>query len=261
MSTPSLVTEIHGPIKVIRLQRVAKRNAIDREMAEAIEAALNHLEDDPALRVGIVTGSAAVFSAGTDLASAADLLMPRGGEYGVIRRIRDKPLVAAVEGLALGGGMEIVLACDLVVASSTASFGLPESRRGLVATCGGLFRTLRALPPNVARELLLAGRYLDAERAHQFGLVNELVPPGEALSRALNLAADVCLSAPDATRATLHAMREVVAVEEAQGWLATERALAQVLDGTDAAEGITAFLERRAPAWVVGATAPTAAPQ
>lgn len=252
MSTPSLVTEVHGAVKVLRLQRVDKRNAIDRELAEAIEAALDHLEDDPALRVGIITGSASVFSAGTDLAAAADLRMPRGGEYGIIRRIRDKPLVAAVEGLALGGGMEIVLACDLVVASYTASFGLPESRRGLVATCGGLFRTLRTLPPNIARELLLTGRRLDAERAHQFGLVNELVPAGEALRGALDLAADLCLSAPDATRATLRAVRETAAEEENRGWLATERALAHVLSGADAAEGIAAFLERRDPAWTVG---------
>lgn len=249
--TPNLVVDVEGPVLVVHLRREEKRNAIDRGLAEGIEVALDRLEDDASLRVGIITGTKDVFSAGTDLAARADLRMPRGGEYGVIRRERAKPLIAAVEGLALGGGMEIVLACDLVVASGTASFGLPESLRGLVATCGGLFRTLRMLPPNVAQELLLTGRRLDADRAYQFGLVNEVTATGEALERARVLASELVRSAPDSIRATLRALREVHAEEELRGWAATERALATVLAGGDAAEGTAAFLERRPPAWTL----------
>ena len=127
-----------GRVLVISMRREAKRNAVDRALADALDAAFNELEDDPELWVGVLTGTTTVFSAGSDLTSQGDYDTERGGSYGIIRRQRRKPLIAAVEGPALGGGMEIVLACDLVVASSTARFGLPEVRRGLVPTCAGL---------------------------------------------------------------------------------------------------------------------------
>lgn len=151
-----------GPILVISLQREEKRNAIDEEMALGIDGALNDLEDDDELWVGIITGTSTVFSAGTDLRVGSGPGTERGGPYGIIRRRRSKPLIAAVEGAALGGGMEIVLACDLVVASTTATFGLPEVRRGLLALYGGVFRSARSLPLNVAREIVLTGDPIDA---------------------------------------------------------------------------------------------------
>src|SRR5439155_16528626 len=141
-------------------------NAVDAVLAAGIDDALNRLEDDPALRVGILTSTPTVFSAGTDMYDPGEKRTARGGEYGVIRRVRRKPLIAAVEGYAVGGGFEIVLSCDLVVASTTARFGLPETLRGLVATSGALFRAPRALPLNVATELLLTGAMLDADRGY-----------------------------------------------------------------------------------------------
>ena len=146
-----------GRVLVVTMQREAKRNAVDRQLADELDAALNLLDDDPDLWVGVLTGTPNVFSAGSDMTAAGDNVTERGGEYGIIRRVRRTPLVAAVEGPALGGGMEIVLACDLVVASTSATFGLPEVARGLVATSGALFRAARLLPVNLAREMLLTG--------------------------------------------------------------------------------------------------------
>src|SRR4051794_14293515 len=159
------------------MDRPGKRNAVDAAMTAQLSAALDLLEDDDELWVGVLTGTGGAFSAGTDLIAGAGEPTPRGGPYGVVRRVRAKPLIAAVEGLALGGGMEMVLACDLVVAGRGATFGLPEVARGLVATCGGLFRGPRALPRNVARELLYTGERLGAERAERPRLVHG-VPRG-----------------------------------------------------------------------------------
>ena len=159
-----------GHVLVISMERVAKRNAIDRAMADALDDALNELDDDHDLWAGVLTGGTDVFSAGSDLTAGGDYSTPRGGEYGIIRRRRRKPLVAAVEGPALGGGLEVVLACDLVVAASTARFGLPEVTIGVVPTCAGLFRAPRALPLNVARQLILTGRPIEAARGLRVGL-------------------------------------------------------------------------------------------
>jgi enoyl-CoA hydratase/carnithine racemase len=245
----AVVEERRGPVLVVRIAREEKRNAIDVPTALGIDAALNSLEDDPHLLVGVLTGTEAVFSAGTDLADGAGAVTERGGEYGVIRRRRTKPLIAAVEGPAYGGGFEIALACDLVVASSTARFALPESRRGVVATSGALFRAARALPPNLARELLLTGRTLDADRAYQVGLVNRVTEPGRAVEEALALAEEICLSSPVSTRATLAAMAELLEEDDARGWSATGRALEAVLGSADMQEGVSAFFERRPPRW------------
>src|SRR5436305_5188975 len=147
--------EIRDHVAVMTMRREAKRNAIDRHLADAIDAALNRLEDDPELWVGVLTGTRMGFSAGSDLAAAGDNRTERGGEYGIIRRSRRKPLIAAVEGYALGGGFEIVLACDLVVAASDVTFGLPEVTRGVLPTSGARFRAPRGLPLNVAREMVL----------------------------------------------------------------------------------------------------------
>ena len=170
-----------GHVLVITMDRAEKRNAVDRAMADALDDALNELDDDQDLWAGVLTGSADVFSAGSDLTAGGDYATARGGEYGIIRRRRRKPLVAAVEGAALGGGLEIVLACDLVVAASTARFGLPEVRIGVVPTCAGLFRAPRALPLNLAKQLILTGRPIEAGRAYEVGFVNVLTAPGEAL--------------------------------------------------------------------------------
>ena len=149
--------ERRGRILIITLQRVEKRNALDASITAGLDAALNELDDDPELWCGILTGGTAFFSAGADLAGGPGDPTPRGGIVGIINRRRVKPLIAAVEGFALGGGMELVLCCDLVVASTEATFGLPEVKRGLMPDFGGAFRVARVLPANVARELLLTG--------------------------------------------------------------------------------------------------------
>jgi enoyl-CoA hydratase len=243
-------TERRGRVLIVSMQRAEKRNAIDRELADAIDGALNTLEDDPELWVGVLTGTAGVFSAGTDLRQPASPATERGGEYGVIRRPRVKPLIVAVEGYALGGGMEIVLAADLVVASTTAQFGLPEVSRGVIPTCGGLFRTARALPLNIAKELLLTGDPLTAERAERLGLVNRLTEPGRALDEAVALADRICLNAPISARQSLWALSQTVQADDAAGWDATAAATKAVGATEDTREGVRAFFEKRAPQWL-----------
>jgi enoyl-CoA hydratase/carnithine racemase len=231
------------------MARPAKRNAVDRALADELEEALNELDDDEDLWVGILTGSSDVFSAGSDLTAQGDYVTSRGGEYGIIRRERRKPLIAAVEGPALGGGLEIVLACDLVVASETARFGLPEVRIGVVPTCAGLFRGPRALPVNVARELILTGRPIDAKRGYEVGLVNVVAEAGGALEAALALAHEICANSPVSVQACVAAVNAVLAESDPIGWRETEGAMRTVAASVDAREGVAAFLEKRPPKW------------
>lgn len=246
---PRIETEQHGHVLLMRMTRPDKRNAVDAAMTTALNEALNRLDDDPDLWCGVLAGDAAAFSAGTDLGAGSGGPTPRGGNYGVVRRERRRPLIAAVEGVAYGGGFEIVLACDMVVASSTARFGLPEVARGLVANCGALFRAPRPLPLNVAKQMLTTGRPLDASRAHALGLVNELVEPGRAQETALELAQQVCANSPLAVSVSLRALERVVSEPDDRGWAATEIASAAIERSADRAEGIAAFLEKREPHW------------
>jgi enoyl-CoA hydratase len=242
-------TTRHGRVLVVSMQREHKRNAVDRELADAIDAALAQLDDDPSVWVGVLTGTATVFSAGSDLTSNGDYVTERGGEYGVIRRERRKPLIAAVEGNALGGGFEIVLACDLVVASRAARFGLPEVSRGVTPTCGALFRGPQALPLNLAREMILTGTPLDADRLHAAGVVNVLTEPGHAVDGAIALAERICANAPLSVQACLQAVNGLTAIHDREGWAATDQASQSIRGTHDIQEGVRAFLEKRAPEW------------
>lgn len=244
-----VVVERRGRILVITLSRPAKRNAIDRGMADGIDAALNVLDDDPDLWVGVLGAAGPVFCAGSDLTAGGDYATERGGSYGIISRVRAKPLVAAVDGPALGGGLEIVLACDLVVASADAAFGLPEVRRGLVPTCAGLFRGPRTLPLNLARELALTGEPFSTGRAFEAGLVNVLAAPGGALDAAIELAERICLNSPVAVQASLAAINGFAGRDDPRGWEATDVAIGAISGSADATEGIAAFLEKRPPIW------------
>jgi enoyl-CoA hydratase/carnithine racemase len=247
MTTPPVRTELRGHVLVVTIDRYHRRNSIDRATADALADAFDRLDDDPDVRCGILTGER-VFSAGSDLTAGGDYVTERGGEYGLVRRLRSTPLIAAVEGLALGGGLELALACDLVVAARDARFGLPEVTIGLVPTCGALFRGPRALPHNVARELVLTGDPLPATRAHELGLVNRLTEPGEALAGALELAERIGRNAPLAVRACLAATQRAIGSDE-QGWAATDEAAATIRASEDAAEGVAAFLAKRPPVW------------
>ena len=238
-----------GRLLVVRMCREAKRNAVNRQLADELDAAFNLLEDDDGLWAGVLTGAGSVFCAGSDLTAGGDYLTERGGEYGLIRRQRRKPLIAAVEGPALGGGLELVLACDLVVASRTARFGLPEVSRGVVASCGALFRAPHALPANLARELLLTGEPIDADRAREAGLVNVVTEPGAAVPAAVALGERICANAPVAVQASLVAVNRWLAAAEEFGWQVTADAVAAIGASEDYREGIAAFLEKRPPRW------------
>jgi enoyl-CoA hydratase len=227
---------------------------VNGDVARTMEEGLDRLEEDEDIWVGIVTGAGPVFSAGADLKAiasgqAADLQTKRGGFGGIAARQRTKPLIAAVDGPALAGGTEIVLSCDLVVASTNARFGIPEVKRSLVAAAGGLFRLPRALPRNIAMELALTGDPIDAERAHHFGLVNELVEPGKALEAALALAERVTVNAPIAVRESRRVLLDGMLADDDTAWKITFDAMAKAMATEDFAEGPRAFIEKRAPEW------------
>jgi enoyl-CoA hydratase len=239
-------------VLVVTINRPGQRNAVNGAVSAGIARALDLLDSSADLRVGVLHGDGPAFCAGMDLkafAAGEPVRDPVRGFGGIVERPPAKPLIAAVEGWALGGGFEIVLACDLVIAGQGARFGLPEARRGLAARGGGVFRVPRRLPRAVALELLFTGAPLDAARAEHFGLVNRVVDDGQALAAALELAAQVAASAPMSVRAS-----KAVAVDSAS-WppgeeFERQRAyLEPVFASRDAAEGVAAFRERRDPVW------------
>ena len=244
-----MTTEVRGRVLLLRLDRDAKLNAMDHAMTLGLDAAMNRLEDDDALWVGVLGGHGRAFSAGSDLADPDRNHTERGGPYGLIRRARRKPLIAAVDGLAFGGGFEMVLACDLVVASRRARFALPEVKRGLLALYGGVFRAARALPPNLARELVMTGEPIAAERAHALGLVNRLCADGEAVDEALRLAESICANSPVAVRESLGVLNQAIEAADRLAWQLSGEAAARVRASDDSREGIAAFLGKRAPVW------------
>lgn len=245
--------EIRDRIAIITLNRPEARNAVSQQLAEDLESAIDRLEADEALWIGILCGNGPAFCAGADLKAIASgearLTTKRGGFAGLVRRVRTKPLIAAVEGPAVAGGTEIVLSCDLVVASTTARFGLPEVKRSLVANAGGLFRLPRALPVNVAMEMALTGDDLDAEAAHRHGLVNRLVQPGHALATAVELAEAVNANAPLAVRASRRVVLAARLLEDDEAFEVAANATREVFRTEDFREGPRAFVEKRPPIW------------
>lgn len=213
-----------GPVTVLTINRPDRANAIDLDTALALSTAFDQLADDPAVRVVILTGAGErVFCAGMDLGAVRAGLAPQinavpGGFAGIVRRSFPKPVVAAVEGAAIGGGLEIVLACDLAVASRTATFALPEVGHGLTAASGGLVRLPRRIPAALATELLLTGERIDAERALALGLVNRVTDPGTALTEALALAAAIAARPAAAVDASVALARQVARGDESEAW-------------------------------------------
>jgi len=246
--------EVRGRVAVISLNRPEARNAVNGDVASGVEAAIDRLEADDEVWVGVLTGRGSVFSAGADLKAVAsgrigELQTARGGFGGLVRRDRSKVLIAAVDGPALAGGTELVLACDLVVASSAASFGIPEVKRSLVAGAGGLFRLPRALPPAIAMQLAVTGEPIGAEMAARFGLINELVEPGAALEAAVALAGRITENAPIAVRLSRRVVVAALSANDDELWRLSARALAEVVKTEDFAEGPRAFIEKRPPKW------------
>jgi enoyl-CoA hydratase len=246
--------EQRGPIAIIKINRPEARNAVNGAVAEGIEAAIDEIEARDDIWIGIITGEPPVFCAGADLkeinaGKAASLATARGGFGGVTQRERTKPLIAAVDGPALAGGTEIVLSCDLVVASTTATFGIPEVKRSLAAAAGGLFRLGRKLPFNLAMELTLTGDPIGAERAFAHGFVNRLVEPGNALDGAMALAEQVTANAPVAVRASRKVVLAATNADDEVGWKMSAEAMAAAMTSEDFSEGLTAFIEKRPPQW------------
>jgi enoyl-CoA hydratase len=246
--------EVRGRTAVLKINRPDKKNAVNGDVARGMEAAIDRLEDDPEVWVGVLTGEGTVFCAGADLKAinegkAGELATEKGGFAGIAARSRTKPIIAAVDGPALAGGTEIVLSCDLVVASSAASFGIPEVKRSLVAAAGGLFRLPRLLPRNIALELGLTGDPMTAERAHHFGMVNELCEPGRALDTALALAERIAKNAPLAVRETLRLMLELTNADDETAFHESGKAMMSLASTDDFWEGPKAFLEKREPEW------------
>ncbi len=249
--------ELDNHIATITINRPSARNAVNGEVATGIEAAIDSLEENDDAWVGILTGARTdkgyIFCAGADLkeisVNPGAMMTERGGFAGLVQRERTKPIIAAVDGPALAGGTEIVLACDLVVASDTATFGIPEVKRCLVAGGGGLFRLPRKLPRNIAMELALTGDPIDATRAHACGLVNRLCGEGEALATATELAERVNAAAPLAVRESRRIMLEATDQADEIGWKLSGEGMMKMFSTEDFSEGITAFAEKRDPVW------------
>jgi enoyl-CoA hydratase len=221
-------------------------------VSEALASSLATLDDDPELRVGVLTGAGGSFSSGMDLKAFGNGQIPfieGRGLAGFAEARPSKPLIAAVEGYALAGGFEVALACDLIVAASDATFGLPEVRRSLLAAGGGLIRLPHRIPHNVAMELALTGASLNAERAAELGIVNRLAPSGEALRSALELATEIATNAPLGVVAAKRVVGLAREVPESEAWRLQRPINAAIAASEDAKEGAAAFVEKRDPVW------------
>ena len=247
-----VLVERHGPVLIVTINRPKARNAINRAASEAIANAMDKLDADPDIAIGILTGSGGHFSAGMDLKSFLQgerVELEGRGLAGLVERPPQKPLIAAIEGYALAGGCEIALACDLIVAAENAQFGIPEVRRGLIAGSGGLMRLPQRIPRQIALEYALTGRPMPAVEARQWGLVNRLTPAGGALQGALALASEIAANGPLAVQMTKRVVTESPSWPSSEMWPRQREILERVITSNDAREGALAFSEKRAPRW------------
>ncbi|WP_166391537.1 enoyl-CoA hydratase-related protein [Nocardioides ochotonae] len=256
-----VITELSGHTLLVTIDRPEARNAIDQDTWDALGDAWRRAETDPDVRAVVVTGTGdRAFSAGADLRAIAeggyrtepDPVRDPWGFAGVTSHDISVPVVAAVNGLALGGGWEIVLACDLVVAAEHAEFALPEVQRGLVAGGGGAFRIAEQLPRPLAMQLLLTGERISATRARDLGLVNQVVAAERLLPEALALAERIARNAPLAVQATKRIARSITrgtAVADTEHWMRSGTEVTRVMRSEDAREGARAFVENREPVW------------
>jgi enoyl-CoA hydratase/carnithine racemase len=253
----AVLFEVPEPhIALVTINRPEARNAVNGAVAAGLEQAVERVENDPELWVAILTGSGPhAFCAGADLKEisagrGAALMTSKGGFGGFVRAIRTKLWIAAAQGHALAGGLELLLSCDLSVVAETATFGLPEVKRSLVAAAGGVFRLPRAIPKAIALEMIATGDPISAARAAQFGLVNAVVPAVDLLASALTLARRVAVNAPAAVRESLGVARQASDLTETELWDVTAAAANRVWATEDFREGPRAFVEKRPPRWV-----------
>jgi len=241
-------------VGIIRLNRPEARNAVNKELATGVEAALDGFEADPEVQAVVITGNGKTFCAGADLklvaaGRGAEMATERGNFAGIVTRDFAKPIIAAVHGAALAGGFEIMLSCDLVVAADDTRFGLPEVKRGLFAAAGGLIRLPKRVPLAVATELAITGEPIDAPRALQLGLVNRIVPAAQVVDAALDLAATIAKNGPLAIRNSLTMVREASDLTDEVAWKRNIELALEVFASKDSIEGATAFAEKREPRW------------
>ncbi|TGD89845.1 crotonase/enoyl-CoA hydratase family protein [Mycolicibacterium sp. CH28] len=248
---PAVLTEQRDRILIITINRPKAKNAINAAVSQGLAAAMDTLDDDPGLSVGILTGAGGSFCAGMDLKAFArgENVAVKGRGLGFTERPPVKPLIAAVEGYALAGGTEVALATDLIVAAKDSAFGIPEVKRGLVAGGGGLLRLPKRIPYQIAMELALTGDNLPATRAHELGLVNVLAEPGHALAAAIELAERITANGPLAVAATKRIITEAGGWSVDEQWKKQAEIFIPVFASNDAKEGAIAFAEKRAPNW------------
>ena len=248
----SVLTDREGKLLIVTINRSEARNAVDVSVAEGLEAAIAELDADPDLQVGVLTGAGGTFCAGMDLKAFARGERPftkRGGFAGIVERPPEKILIAAIEGFALAGGLEIALACDLLVAARDAKLGIPEVGVGLIAMGGGLLHLPRRIPYHLAMEMAVTGDPISAEEAQRRGLVNRLSDPGQALAAAVAMGERVAANAPlalAASKRTLVSVRDWTTSEE---WQRQAELAEPIFGSEDAREGALAFAEKRTPNW------------
>jgi enoyl-CoA hydratase len=243
---------VDGQVAVVTINRPQARNAVNEAVAAGMAACFDELDERKDVQVIVLTGAGGTFSAGMDLKGFLAGENPTAGGRGfagIVERPPAKPIIAAVEGYALAGGFEVALSCDLIVASEEASFGLPEVTRGLVAAAGGLLRLPRRIPYHLAMEIALTGQRLPAGQLHQAGLINRLVPAGQALATAAELAAQISQNAPLALAATKRVIVESADWPSGEAFARQGLIAGPVFGSADATEGARAFGEKRAPVW------------
>jgi enoyl-CoA hydratase len=249
---PAVLSEPRDGVLLITLNRPDARNAVNAAVAEGVAAALDELDADDDLGVGVLAGAGKGFSSGMDLKAFVAGESPYAGDRGfagITQRSADKPLIAAIEGFAVAGGFEIALACDLIVAARNARLGIPEAKRGLVAAGGALLRLPQRIPYHVAMELALTGDTIEAERGYELGIVNRLAEPGGAVDAALELAGDIVRNGPLALKASKRILAESRDWPESDWWNRQGEIAGPVMTSEDAREGATAFAEKRDPIW------------
>lgn len=247
-----VLLDIKGPVATVTLNRPDQRNAVNVAVCEAMRDRFDQIEASPDVRVTILQGAGGLFCAGMDLRAFAAgdgnrILFGQHGFAGFVKRRRSKPVIAAIEGAALAGGFEVMLACDLVIAAQDARFGLPEAKLGLFAGAGGVLRLAHRIPRVKANEILLTGKLFDAATADDLGLLNAVVAPGTAYEHAQTLAADIAASAPLSVTTSL-ALSDA-AFGLAEDWDANDRQIADIARSADSQEGARAFIEKRKPVW------------
>lgn len=243
---------IQGTVAVITLNRPEARNSIDRETALAVASAVSTINAETRVRVAILTGAGGHFCAGMDLKAfmrGEVVRLPEGGFAGFAQAKLEKPFIAAVEGYALAGGFEMALACDMIVASESAQFGLSEVKRGLVANAGGLVRLPRQIPIKIASEIVLTGEMVPAALLAAHGLINRITPPGQALEAALSIAQTIAENGPLAVKVSRRVLTESLGWSEDEMFDRQFEITAPVFQSDDAREGAAAFAEKRAPIW------------